>query len=127
MLSGPGYTPDPEDGHVRALERTARADEAARRAIPQPRAGRQDKPQALYAVPAPPMTLTCASRVVALGALVSVAVEAEGATAPLLFLPDDFRRLGVEPRLGNRWALTLGVDLDGGAIQGVRLVALAPL
>jgi hypothetical protein len=62
--------------------------------------------------------------VIAVAALVSVAVDGPGPAAPFLFFPDDFRRLGVEPRTGDRWKLTLAVDLDERVIAGVRLVGL---
>jgi hypothetical protein len=72
-----------------------------------------------------PLTLSWPSRVVAVGALISLTIEADGLNGPLLFLPVDFRRLGVEPRLGDRWNVTLDVDLDARTVRGVRMVALA--
>ena len=70
-------------------------------------------------------TLVVIGTIITVAALVSVAVDNPGATGPFLFLPDDFRRFGVEPRPGDRWTLHLAVDLEGSRIVGTRLVGLA--
>jgi hypothetical protein len=69
-------------------------------------------------------TLVVVGTVVAVAVLVSVVLDEPGAGAPFLFLPDDSRRLGVEPRPGERWALELAVDLDGPTIRAPRLVGV---
>jgi hypothetical protein len=73
-------------------------------------------------------TVVAAGAVVAVGALVSVALDDPGGGPPhpFLFAPDEFYRLGVAPRVGDRWVLTFVVDLDGPRIRGVRLVGLEP-
>jgi hypothetical protein len=73
-------------------------------------------------------TLEIAGTVVAVGALVSVAIDdpAGGPPWPFLFLPDDFSRHEIAPRMGDRWMLTLAVDLEGRELRGVRLVGLTP-
>ena len=82
---------------------------------------------AVRAAPGEAVTLAVRGTVVAVAALVSVAVEDPdgGPDWPYLFVPDDFRRLGVTPRAGDRWVLTLSVNLDGHAIAGAHLVGLA--
>jgi hypothetical protein len=74
------------------------------------------------------VTLAVVGTVVAVAGLVSVAVaDPDGGPGwPFLFVPEDFRRLGVTPRPGERWALALAVDLDGRLARAVRLVGLAP-
>jgi hypothetical protein len=157
MLRGPGDTLDSFDELYRALDRAARIVDSSRRAValskalrPAVQSALEEKTRAVElsrqasvranaalrpnvrcagdrAAPPPEIALTLASRVVAVGAMVSVAIEPGGLTYPLLFLPEDFRRLGAEPRLGDRWAMTLGVDLEGATIAGVRIVGLDPL
>jgi hypothetical protein len=135
-IAGPGRTPDPLDRLHGALEQAERTAEASRQACARAAALRPLVHRAIEASrrraarspvrPAPAaVALTYPARVVAVGALVSVALEAEGASCPLHFLPADFRRLGAEPRLADRWTLTLRLALSGGAIVDVRLVALA--
>jgi hypothetical protein len=70
-------------------------------------------------------TLVVTGTIITVAALVSVIVENHGTRGPFLFMPDDFRRFGVEPRPGDRWTMHLAVDLDGQSIRGVRLVGLA--
>jgi hypothetical protein len=71
------------------------------------------------------VTLVVVGTVVSVAALVSVALDDPGVSGPFLFLPDDFRRHGVEPRPGDRWALRLAVDFDGPTIRGTRLTGFS--
>ena len=70
-------------------------------------------------------TLVVTGTIITVAALVSVILENHASRGPFLFLPDDFRRFGVEPRPGDRWTLHLAVDVDGQAIRGVHLIGLA--
>jgi hypothetical protein len=70
------------------------------------------------------VTWSLSATIVAVAVFVTVALD-DAAGAPLLFLPDDFRRLGVEPRPGERWRLAVAVDLDGPTIRATRLIGVA--
>jgi hypothetical protein len=70
-------------------------------------------------------TVALPATIVAVAVFVSVAIDDAPGT-PLLFLPDDFRRLGIEPRPGERWTLELAIDLDGATIRATRLIGITP-
>jgi hypothetical protein len=70
------------------------------------------------------LTLVLGGTVLSVGALVSVVFDEHDVSSPFLFLPEDFRRCGIEPRAGGRYLLELAVVIEGQTLRRISLVGL---